>query len=112
MLFRSLSPASMTQAGKDFFVNVVGNAITSYQVVTGVSTSKVNEPTLSVDQHRGLLTVNGALNGTTFSVVDLSGKTVVLNQPQAQISLSGLNKGVYVLKIISTKGVVAMKFIY
>ena len=108
----SLSPASMTQEGKDLFVNVVGNGITTYKLLSALSTSKLNEPTLSIDRQRGLLTVNGEISGTTFSVVDMTGKTVVKEQPQAQINLSGLNNGVYVVKIISVNAVVAKKFIY
>jgi hypothetical protein len=108
----TLSPASMTQAGKDLFLNVVENGITTYKLITGVSTSKVTEPSLSVDRQNGLLTIKGVFSDASFSVVDLSGKTVVKAQPQAQINLSGLSKGVYVIKINSSKGVVAKKFIY
>jgi hypothetical protein len=108
----TLSPASMTQAGNNLFVNLVGNAITTFKLLAGVSTPSVNESTLSVDLQRSLLTVNGIMGDATFSVVDLSGKTVVKEQLQAQINLSGLNKGVYVVKIITNKGAVAKKFIY
>jgi predicted secreted protein len=108
----SLSPASMTQAGKDFFVNVVVNAITTFKLLAGVSTPSINKPALSVDLQRNLLTVNGMMGDATFSVVDLSGKTVVKEQSQVQINLSGLNKGVYVVKINTNKSVVSKKFIY
>ena len=108
----TLSPTSMTQEGKDLFVNVVGNALTTFKLVTGVSSTRLNEPDLSIDRQGGLLSVNGEISGASFSIVDLNGKTVVNDQPQAQINLSGLNKGVYVFKIISAKGVVAKKFIY
>ncbi len=109
----SLSPASMTQAGKDFFVNVVGNSIDAYNLVTGISsTSKMTELSLSVNKQNGLLSVAGIAGDASISVYDLNGKIVVKNQQQTQVNLSGLTKGVYVVKIASPKGVVAKKFIY
>jgi hypothetical protein len=109
----SLSPASMTQKGKDFFVNVVGGAIIAYNLVTGISsTSKMTELSLSVNKQNGLLSVAGIAGDASISVYDLNGKIVVKNQQQTQINLSSLTKGVYVVKIASSKGVVAKKFIY
>ena len=109
----SLSPASMTQKGKDFFVNVLGGAIIAYNLVTGISaTSKMNEPSLSVNKQNGFLSVAGIAGDASISVYDLNGKIVVKNQQQTQVNLSSLTKGVYVVKIASPKGVVAKKFIY
>lgn len=109
----SLSPASMTQKGKDFFVNVVGDATTVYNLVTGVSSiARVGEPSLSVNRLTGMLTIAGVAANSSVSVVDLNGKTVLKNLTQTQINLSGLNKGVYVVKINSANGVVTRKFIY
>jgi hypothetical protein len=108
----TLSPASMTQAGSDLFINVVESAITAYKQVTDLSTHKVNDSSLYLDKQSSLLTINGVISDAVISVLDLSGKTVVKAQAQAQIDLSGLNKGVYVVKIISSKGVISKKFIY
>ncbi|MDD2797675.1 MAG: T9SS type A sorting domain-containing protein [Bacteroidales bacterium] len=109
----SLSPASMTQQGKDLFVNVVGDAIVAYNLVTGVSsTTRVGEPSLSVNRLTGILSIGGVNANASISVVDLSGKTVVKNQQQTHINLSGLNKGVYVVKVKTSNGIVAKKFVY
>ncbi len=109
----TLSPASMTQAGKDLFVNVVGDAVTAYNLLTGISsTTKIDEPSLSVNKQTGILSVGGIAGDAAISVYDLSGKTVVRGQKQPQITLSDLKRGVYLLKIASPKGVVAKKFIY
>ncbi|MFZ4457050.1 MAG: T9SS type A sorting domain-containing protein [Bacteroidales bacterium] len=109
----SLSPASMTQKGKDFFVNVVGGAITAYNLMTGISsTTKMDEPSLAVNKQTGLLSLAGITGDASISVYDLNGKIVVKTIQQNQISLSGLSKGAYVVKISSLKGIVAKKFIY
>lgn len=109
----TLSPASMTQAGKDLFVNVVGDAVTAYNLVTGISsTTKTDEPSLSVNKQTGILSVGGIAGDAAISVYDLSGKAVVRGQKQPQINLSDLKRGVYLVKIASPKGVVAKKFIY
>jgi len=108
----SLSPASMTQTGSNLFVNVVENAITTYKGLTSLSTAMKNEPTLFIDRQSGLLSISGVIGDATYSIVDLSGKTVVKDQSQTQIDLSGLNKGVYVVKITAMKEVVTKKIIY
>ena len=109
----TLSPASMTQAGKDLFVNVVADAITAYNLVSGISsTSKMDEPSLSVNKQTGLLSVAGISGNVAITVYDLNGRIVVNNQQQSQINLSSLTKGVYVVKISSSKGFVAKKFVY
>lgn len=109
----TLSPTSMTREGKDLFVNVVGDAITAYGLASGISsTTKTDEPSLSVNNQTGILSVGGVSGDAAISVYDLSGKSVVRSQKQPQINLSGLKKGVYLVKIASPKGVVAKKFIY
>ena len=103
----------MTQAGKDLFVNVVADAITAYNLVSGISsTSKMDEPSLSVNKQTGLLSVAGISGNVAITVYDLNGRIVVNNQQQSQINLSSLTKGVYVVKISSSKGFVAKKFVY
>ncbi len=108
----TLSPASMTQNGKDLFVNVIADAIVTYSITALPKTNTLNEPTLQFNSQTKQLTVTGVSGDMELSVVDLSGKTLINSQLQNQINLLGLNKGVYVVKIKSANTVISKKFIY
>ena len=110
----SLSPASMTQEGKDLFVNMLANSIVAFNNITTAlpKTNSLNEATLHLNSETKQLSVSGFAGALELSLVDLSGKTVIKNQLQNQINLFGLNKGVYVVKIKSANTVISKKFIY
>ncbi len=104
----ALSPASMTQAAKDLFINVA-----SAPLATSIAEwSAQKEGKLVVNRQSATLTVGGYSGDETVSVYDLSGKMVIRSLQQPNISLSELKKGVYVVRIASTKGLISKKFVY
>lgn len=107
----ALSPASMTQAGKDLFVNTIADAVTKYALTTSISGVLKNLTDISIVHNSGSIAISGLTENGSISLYDIHGKSLLSSSNSRQIDVSGFKKGIYLLKIATPKGVVTRKII-
>ncbi len=103
---------------ESFYITNAGIPSLSFSTYNSISENKNLEITLSPNPATNSLTLNlnqlKNLQNTTVSIYDIQGKLLLqqnINQPQTELDISGLAKGIYIIKVTNEKETMQSKFI-